>query len=61
MAKSVVVFVSTLNEYFGLVLSTLVVYFLPPGPLLVDVVVMAEPGEMGLSDDLPMLIGLNNL
>lgn len=50
MADWVLDCVSTLNEYCGLLLTILVVYFLPPGPLLTDVVVMAEPGEFGLFD-----------
>jgi hypothetical protein len=50
IADSVVVTVSTLYVYFGLLLSILVVYFLPPGPLLIEVLVMADPGEEGRFD-----------
>lgn len=45
-----VVCVSILYEYVGLLFSILVVYFLPPGPLLTDVVVMVDPGEFGRVD-----------
>lgn len=47
MADSVVVLVSSLNEYLGLLFSILVVYLRPPGPLLTVVVVMVEPAELG--------------
>lgn len=45
-----VVVVSTLNEYFGRLFSTLVVYFLPPGPVLTDVVTMDAAGELARED-----------
>jgi len=52
MAVWVLVLVSILNEYLGLLFSIFVVYFRPPGPLFTEVVVMVDPGETGL--DLPI-------
>lgn len=49
-ADSVTVCVSTLNEYFGFVFSIRVVYFLPSGRLLMEVVVSVEPGDIGRLD-----------
>lgn len=50
IADCVVVSVSILYVYVGLLFSILVVYFLPPGPLLIEVLVMVEPGELGRFD-----------
>lgn len=48
MADWVVLLVSNLKEYLGLLFSTLVVNLRPPGPLLTVVVVTVDPGELGL-------------
>lgn len=47
MADWLVVLVSNLKEYLGLLFSSLVVNLRPPGPLFTVLVVTAEPGEVG--------------